>query len=50
MKRVPGSGSILPKAQRHECVEKASMAGADWANCILVRQNGPGSADPYKAM
>lgn len=29
VKRVPGSGSILSKAQRQECVEKASMAGTD---------------------
>lgn len=43
VKRVPGSGSILSKAQRQECVEKASTAGADLANCILVRQNGPGN-------
>lgn len=46
VKRVPGSGSILSKAQRQECVEKASMAGADLANCILVRQNGPGNRAP----
>lgn len=29
VKRAPGSGSILSKAQRQECVEKASMAGIE---------------------